>query len=81
MTKKRLLKFLASFILIVVFIGSITMLTNPNNYKNFIADKFHSETGYPLHLTGDIELSWWPNITALINNISVGNSSDDETWL
>ena len=56
------------------------MLTNPNNYKNFIADKFHSETGYPLHLTGDIELSWWPNITGLINNISVGNSSDDETW-
>ena len=80
MTKTRLLKFLASFILIVVFIGCTTMLTNPNNYKNFIADKFNSETGYQLHLTGDIELSWWPNITGLINNISVGNSSDDKTW-
>ncbi|MGY8844005.1 MAG: hypothetical protein ACKVJV_02555 [Gammaproteobacteria bacterium] len=80
MTKTRLLKFLASFILIVVFIGCAAMLANPNNYKNFIADVFNRETGYQLHLTGDIELSWWPNITGLINNISVGNSSDDKTW-
>jgi hypothetical protein len=81
MSKPQLLKYLVSFTLIAFFMGCTTLLINPNSYKSFIVDKFNEETNYRLHLNGDVEFSWWPTVTGLLNKISVSGSSDNhEAW-
>jgi hypothetical protein len=56
---------------------AVLFFTNLNNYKNFIAKNFNEATSYHLQLNGDVELTWWPSITGLLNKIAIHDNSNN----
>ncbi|MDT8399865.1 MAG: AsmA family protein, partial [Pseudomonadales bacterium] len=77
---KKLIKITAAFIVLVFTVGFaaiIYVLTlDPNDHKDWIAQKFQASTGRHLTLAGDIALTFYPWLGLSLNDISVGNAPD-----
>jgi len=63
---------LVLILLIAVVVAVATM--DPNNFKDWIADKVREETGRPLTLNGAINLTWYPWLGLEVNDLTLGNA-------
>ncbi len=73
---KKLL--IGSVLLVVLAVGAaaVALLTlDPNNYKDWIADKVRAQTGRELAIEGDIQLSYYPWLGLDVSKISLSNAS------
>lgn len=69
---KKLLKIVVGLLLIAV-VGIVSLITfiDPNDYRGFMVAKVEETTGYKLELEGDLRWHIWPQISILVNDVSL----------
>lgn len=72
---KVVIKILIVFVILLVVAGvAITVLVNPNDYKEEITNAVQDATGRTLTLGGNIDLSLFPWLGLELNDVSLGNA-------
>ena len=59
--------------LIVLVLGAVLLLVNPNDYRDDIAQLVQQKTGRPLTIRGDLGLTVFPWIALDIHDVTLGN--------
>ncbi len=63
-------------VVLVVGVAAVALMTlDPNNYKDWIADKVREQTGRELAIEGDIQLSYYPWLGLDVSKVSLSNAS------
>ena len=77
----RLLKFIATLLVVVILLGIVTAvllprLVDPNDYKNEIAQLVHENSGLILSIDGPIDWSIFPWVGLSLDNVAVKGAGD-----
>ena len=76
-TLVKLLFWLAGLAVLVSAAAIILITTiDPNEHKDWIADRFHKETGRELSLDGPIALTFYPWLGVEAGNVSIANTGE-----
>lgn len=73
--KKVGLAALVLLILLIIALAFVALSFDPNDHKDRLAATFHEETGYTLHIKGDIAISFYPWLGIEINQITIDNAT------
>ena len=81
--KLLLLLFVAVIVIVVGGAGAFIAFSDPNDFKETIAEKVLEETGRTLTLDGDLEWAFWPKIRIKGGPLSLSNAAGfgDEPFL
>jgi len=64
--------FIFLFAILILATGFVVTL-DPNDHKEWLAEKFNQQTGRDLTLAGDIDLTLYPWLGLSFNQVSIGN--------
>lgn len=65
---------LAFIILLLLAVGLVTVLLDPNDFRQPIAEAASKELGVDVHLEGEMGWSFWPNIGIRLGGLKVDNA-------
>jgi uncharacterized protein involved in outer membrane biogenesis len=72
---KALFKLVVGLVVVVVLSAVVALLVfDPNDYKDWIADKAKQRTGRELTLGGDIKLTYYPWLGVELNDVTLSNA-------
>lgn len=69
--KKFLKIFFALVVLVIVAVVGLITFVDPNEYRGYMVQQVQEKTGYKLEINGDLRWHIWPQISILVDGVTV----------